>query len=40
MNVGLFVFVVFIVVFAVGYNLLHDYNMKKMREENDRTDDE
>lgn len=40
MSVGLFAFVVFIVVFAVGYNLLHDHEMKKMREENERTDDE
>ena len=26
MSVGLFAFVIFIVVFAVAYNLLHDYN--------------
>lgn len=33
MSVGTFAFVVFIVCFAVCYNILHDYNMKKLKEE-------
>lgn len=27
MSVGLFAFVAFIVVFAISYNIIHDYNL-------------
>lgn len=40
MSVGTFAFVTFIVCFAVCYNILHDYNVKKLQEEQKYEEDE
>ena len=36
MSVGTFAFIAFIVCFVVCYNILHDYNIKKLQEEKER----
>lgn len=40
MSVGTFAFIAFVVCFAVCYNILHDYNVKKLQEEQECEEDE